>query len=249
MILLDYLNIPEKAKTKQRIPVQTIVDAHGLSHAEEKLLRDHISSIYLVAALNESTINVKTHKDEDMVYEEIHVFDVQLKQTKNLSSLNQKLHTLFPNPTLIIYSNEKSHIFSLALKHMNKYEPNQAVIDEVFLSEPSELIDKTSKKFLDKTNLKNLEANNLKDYYLELINIIYQQRLISIIDDYPDSALDATKVKEALKDLENLQAQLNKVKEEVTSLHTMRSKMENHMKQKEIESRIESIIGNIKEAL
>lgn len=249
MNAIDHLNIPDKAKLKQRIPVQTIVDAHELGRAEEKLLRNHISSIYLIAALNESTISVRTHKDEDMVYEEIHILDVQLKQTKKLSSLNQKLHSLFPNPTLIIYTNEKSHIYSLALKHMNKYEPNQAVIDEVFLSESSEFTDKVSKKFLDRTNLKNLEANNLKDFYLELIKIIYQQRLISIIDDYPDSVLDATKVKEALKDLEYLQAQLNKVKEEATSLRTMRSKMENHMKQKELETRIESIIVNIKEAL
>ena len=241
MSLVDHLNIPEQAKMKQRIPVQAIVDAEELSHAEEKLLRDHISSIYLIAALNESTINVRTHKDEDMIYEEIHILDVKLKQTKKLGSLNQKLHTLFPNPTLIIYTNEKSHIYSLALKHMNKYEPNQAVIDEVFLSESS--------KLLDKTNLKNLEANNLKEYYLKLINIIYQQRLISIIDDYPDSVLGATKVKETLKELENLQAQLNKIKEEATLLHTMRSKMENHMKQNEIESRIESIVAIIKEVM
>ena len=249
MNVIDFLNIPKLAAMHQRIAIQSIVDAHELSHAEEKLLRNHISSIYLIAALNESTINVRTHKDEDMVYEEIHILEIQLKHTKRLSSLNQKLHTLFPNPTFIIYTNEKMVIYSLALKHINKYEPNQAVIDEVFLSESSELLDKASKKFLDKTNLKNLKSTNLKDYYLELINIIYQQRLISIIDDYPDSVLDATKVKEALKELENLQSELNKTKEEATLLHTMRSKMENHMKHKEIETKIEYIIVNIKEAL
>jgi len=129
------------------------------------------------------------------------------------------------------------------------YRMDQAVIDEVFVSEKSELSDDASKKFLEKTNVKSINAANLKDFYEAIINIIYQQRLIKIIGDYPDKVINALKVKEALKELEMHQAELNKFKEQAASLQTMRSKMENHMSQKNVEKHIDSIIQSIKEAL
>ena len=249
MNVIEYLNRPKAASLSQRISIKSIVDFHQLKRLDEKLLRDHIRSIYLIGVLNESTIHVRPFIDESMKYEEIHVLYVILKKDNKFSQLNQKLHVLFPNPTLIIFLSNDHHTYSTAIKHLYPSKKNQAVIDEVFMSEPSLLEDEVSQKFLKKTDLTSIKVSNLKEFYDYLINTVYQQRLISIIHDYPESILNTDLIKKALKNIENLNTQLNQLKADEKSLKTMRSKMENNMKQKQTQSNIDSVVQTIKEAI
>ena len=249
MNVIEYLNRPKVASLSQRISIKSIVDAHQLNRLDEKLLRDHIRSIYLIGILNESTIHVRPFIIESMKYEEIHVLYVILKKDNKFAQVNQKLHVLFPNPTLIIFLSNDHHTYSTANKHLNPIKKNQAVIDEVFMSEPSLLEDEVSEKFLKKTDFTSIRGSNLKEYYDSLINIVYQQRLISIIHEYPENTINTDLIKNALKKIEIMNSQLNQLKADEKSLKTMRSKMENNMKQKELQSNIDSVVQTIKEAI
>ena len=249
MNVIEYLNLPKAAALNQRISIKSMVDFHQIKRQDEKLLRDHIHSIYLIGVLNESTIHIRPFKDDLMTYEEIHILHIRLKKSNKFAQINHKLHSFFPNPTLVIYSTDNQFVYSTAIKHLNPIKKNQVVIDDVYVSEQSPLNDSPSEKFLNKTSVINLKARNLKEYYESIIDIVYQQRLISIIQDYPEKIIKASKVKEALKLIEKLHFKLNQLRDEEKSLQTMRSKMENSILQKEIQSNIDSVTQTLKEAI
>jgi len=248
MNILEALNIPESGQTHQWIPIKTMVDSLNIEKKDEKLLRSHIESIYLEGILNETTINIKATKDESMVYEEIHILYIKLKKRDKFSSLNQRLHTFFPNPTLIIFDHQGLTL-SIADKRINRQSPGRAIVEEVYTTQSFDPEANNHASFLETLNLKKIETQDLKAFYESLIRIIYQERLIHLIGIYPSKLLEPVFIKNALKRIEAYQSDLNQIQEDEKSANTMQDRMNIHMRQNEVQSKIESVKEEIKEAI
>ena len=247
MKVIEYFNLPKLASQNRRIPLQTLVDVHELNKSEELLLRDHIQSIYLMGVLNEQTVHLKAQQDENMFYEEIQILSVNLKDNKKVQTLDEALHSYFPNPTIIVYQFQFKFMFSTALKHLHQSIEERSVVDERYTSYFSDLVDEESLYFLNTLNLKDIKIKNLKDLYNRYSQLIYQQRLIKITGIYPRNDIEPKILKIKLSQFEQLQAKLNTLKEEAKSSKMMRSKMENHMHQKKIVDEIKQITKSLKE--
>ena len=247
MKVIEYFNLPKLASQNRRIPVQTLVDVHELNKPEELMLRDHIQSIYLIGVLNEQTVHLKAQQDEKMLYEEIQILSVNLRDNKKVQTLDEALHSYFPNPTLIVYQFQLNFMFSTALKHLHQSIEERSVVDERYTSYFSDLGDEENMYFLNTLNLNDMKVRNLKDLYNRYSQLIYQQRLIKITETYPRNDIEPEILKSKLSQIENLQSKLNTLKEEAKSSKMMRSKMENHMQQKTIEDEINQITKSLKE--
>lgn len=248
MNVLKALNIPKSAQTHQWIPIKTMVDSLNIDKKDEKLLRSHVESIYLKGLLNESTINIKATQDESMVYEEIHILQIKLKKRDKFSTLNHKLHSFFPNPTLFVFELQWTTI-SMAEKRINKQVSDRAVVDTVYTTGIFDPEDKNHVVFVEKLNLKKISAQDLKELYGFLIKIVYQERLIALVGAYPKNLLDPVFIKKSLKRIEYYQSELNQIRDEEKLATTMQDRMNIHMRKNSIQSSIESVKEDIKEAI
>lgn len=134
MNVLNLLNIPTKAQTDRRIYVKDIISRLELNSRDKKIIENTISTIYVKGIINELTTNIWSYTDDTYYYKEIIVFNIILKDYKNINFVNEQLHKVFPNPIIIVYEYNNKYSISTALKRLNKLEKGKTVIEEIQLS-------------------------------------------------------------------------------------------------------------------
>ena len=112
MDLLNKLNIP--LCQPQRIPVKTLIEQLQPGSVDKKLIESHIFSMHLVSILNEQTIHIRLFKDDNYSYQSIYVFMIELKKDDSIVSLSNLIHSVFPEPTILVYKIQDSYYISLA---------------------------------------------------------------------------------------------------------------------------------------
>ena len=200
MELLNELNIPDCGK--QRIPVKTLVEQLNPTLENKKVVESHIASMYLVSVLDQNTIRIRPYKDEEVTYQTIYVFEINLKKDDSLMALVEQVHSAFPEPTvLLLKGNNKIHI-SVAKKRLNKVNLNNSILLENVLAELND-------KNICYLDFKQIGGNTLKDYYYHLIDDVYKIKVFNITDVYPKKDMDFNNV---IKKYEELKANINKLK-------------------------------------
>lgn len=244
--MLKYLHIPKDGQIDQKILLKDIDEAKLINQSNKKMIKNGVMSINLVGVLDEKTIRIPAFVDDEFVYEAIYVLKIELKSKQNIMAINERIHFIFPNPLIIVYHCNENWLISLAPKRVNKIERERSTIEEIFSTNLFR-IDDVHQRFLDVINLDKVKGINLLVFYYNLVDIVYSERIIELLNEYPKQIMDARKTKELLKDVEKLNASKNKLDEEFKKESMMRDKMTLHVKIKEIEKDIQRIVNVLKE--
>ena len=226
MELLNKLNIP--LCQPQRIPIKTLIQQWMPSSADKKLIESHISSMNLVSILNEQTIHIRSFKDDNFSYQSIYVFKIELKKDDSIVSLSNLIHSVFPEPTILVYKIKDSFYISLAEKRINKVEEEKTVVEDVITTYIPEIANEKQ------MSLQEISGINLREYYSKIIQWVYRLKVLRITKVYPTEDLD---YKTLLKEYEKLNIDLNKLKESYkrASMKSEKMRIDDEIYDKEIE--------------
>lgn len=238
MTVVEALKIP--LIEKQRVPVAQIVRQLEATGKDKRLLESHIKEMKLVSALDENTIRIRPFNDDEHLFNVIYVFEVELKINDQHRELSELIHSVFPEPVLINYIYSDKNYLSVAEKRISKKDNSKMVIKDIYESEIATVDDY---ELLDFSIFK---ANNLKDYYGNIVTLINQLRVKSIIGILPKEDID---FKGTVKEYESLTTQISKLQEDYNKETMMSKKMriDDQMfnKEKELKSLIRRIRRNI----
>lgn len=226
MEILDKLNIP--LCQPRRIPVKTLVQQLEPTSSDKKILETHIASMKLVSLLNEQTIRIRAFKDDDFSYQAIYVFYIELKKDDRITTLSQIIHSAFPEPTILIFKRMETIYISLATKRINKIEQGKTVVEDVLISK---IVNDAKDEQL---SLKHINGQNLREYYLDVIQWLYKLKVLSITKVYPQKEVD---FKSILMQYEQLNTNINKLKEEYkkASMKAEKMRIDDELYDKEME--------------
>lgn len=239
MSLLEILHIP--VLDKQRVPVNTLIEQLEPTPDNKKLIESHVSSIHLVSLLNEQTIHYRAYKDDEYSYQAIYVLQIALKRSDQLTDLSTQLHSAFPEPTILLMNYSDREWISVAYKRISKLDDTKTVLDDVVVQE----VDKDKNKYLD---LSHLSATDLRQYYLKIVQIVYKLSVLSLTNIYPTADLN---YKPIIKEYQQVQANINNLKEQYNKASMKSDKMEiddkifdEELKQKQLIKKLKGDITN-----
>lgn len=233
MNIIDFFNIPNKAKTNKRIFVKEILSRLDISSKDKSKIEKTIDGIYVKGILNENTTNIWSYMDDTYFYKEIIILNVKLKDYKNITFVNEQLHKVFLNPIIIIYEFNKTYSISTALKRLNKLEKGKTVIEEIQISNFFKL-DENHMRLL---NVNSFNANSLKNYYQKIHNIVITEELVNLTGIVPEEINE--NVKEKAINIKQLIKQKKELENAYKEADSMQERMSIHIKIKEIEKELE----------
>lgn len=185
MTVLDSLHIP--TLDKQRVPVKTLIEQLQPTTFNKKLIESHVASIYLVSLLNEQTIHCRAYKDDEYSYQAIYVLQVTLKKSDQLTDLSSQLHSAFAEPTILLYTTGSKEWISAAPKRINKLDNTKTVLEDIVVQE----IKTSFEQYLD---ISHISATDLKQYYIQIVNLVYQLSVYDLVHVFPSKDLDYKKI-------------------------------------------------------
>lgn len=244
--ILKIFNFPEDAYINKRIPLKVIVEQMKLNRADEKLLRNHIASLHLAAILDSQTIRLNEFNNDLYRYEEIQIFEIQLKTKNKVISLHKKMHTIFPNPTIFITEYLDEYIVSLSDKRISKVNQEGSVVEQVYMSQEITL-ENVDKNFERQLDFKKNTLKNLYQMYQHYQNAIYSHQLIDLLGEYPKNLLDVSYIKDKLNYIASIDAQINQLNEGRKEDISMSEKMDRHKKIKKLVKSKNDIVEEIRE--
>ena len=120
-------------------------------------------------------------------------------------------------------------------------DKTQSVVKDVFSSDFIDLDDKTLQNVITQLNYENKRYKNILELYKYYQNVIFGMVLKDILGYYPEKVFEATFIKTAIKELEELKTELNQLSDEEKNLIGMNDKMEVHTKRTKIIEQQEKI--------
>jgi hypothetical protein len=161
------------------------------------------------------------------MYEQILVFQVELKHQNKIVTLDRKLHTYFPNPTIFVYEMNDSFRVSTSDKRQNLNDVKLSVVEDVYLSSRI----KTQSQYEELIKSLDYSINKYKDIYnlyQHYQNVVFRERFLTLFGKYPTKTIDITLAKSYIKIIEQLNTQMNKLVEEEKVVFSMSDKMAFH---------------------
>ena len=234
MDVLERLKMPPCDRT--RVPVKTLEEQLEADAKQKKLLSNHIASMYLVSLLNEQTVRIRAYKDDDYSFQAVYVFEIELKANDQLTDFTELVHSAFPESTLLILNYKKKVYLSGASKRINKLDKTRTVLEDSIWIEVQEELE-----------AQDINEQNLKEYYESLIRLLYRYKVLNVTGVFPVKDGD---YKGAIKQYEQLMAQINKLNEEYSAASMRNEKMrideEKYKREQELKQLKERISGGQK---
>ena len=248
MDIINAFNIPEEGRIKQKVFIKDIFEQINASTQDKKIFSNEVKSIYLIGIVDVDTIRIPSFIDYDYKYESIYIFEVNLKSILHLTKINENLHSVFPNPIILIYRYNDTNILSTALKRINKIDNEKSVIEDIYVSDIF-IYDEEHKLFYEMLNLQKIDASHLKQLYETITDIIFSERLINIIGFYPVKIQSAMNMRSIIKQIEIILSSI-KVNEDRYKKETMmKDKIDIHIGIQKEKKQINNIVNKLKEDL
>lgn len=246
--IIDVFMFPKESLISNKVPLKTIIDELNLVKADEKLLRTHVSSISLKVILDAETTLLKPLTLENYLYEEIQVFLVHLKSTDKIKTLHNKLHAIFPNPTIICTKFNNIYQVSASDKRINLTDSNLSVLEHVYLTDEIRL-ENLDKNFSNAINYQKHKYESLYHLYNHYQNAIYSHILIDLLGSYPKKLLSVDFIKEKLNKITVFDSEIRILEEGKKEALSLSEKMKFHKEIHSTERHREKIVNEIMEEI
>ena len=241
-LLKEYENI-------RKIQKNIFYKEDNFSKSYEKLFTKDVDSIYIISALNKNSINISNYKTEEHNYSEIYYLYVSLKSDKNITEINKIIHSIIPNPCIIILWYSDSIIISTATKRISKNDKTKQVIEDYFITDKIDLEYQTDieKEFIKDISLINNSFENFRRFYTDISNKILIIKISNLRWWYKKTSLENIwKLLEYYNEYKKLNIELSSINTEYKNEISMWWKAIIYSKIVEKEKEIEKIKEDIK---
>lgn len=240
--LLALFQLPAKSFIKKRIPLKAIIEEYSLGKQDEKLLRSHIESLEMTSALNTETTFLKPSYNEEMDFVEVNILFCQLKKSNESIKLDQRLHFFFQNPTIIIYQYNNQYRLTISKKRKSKINQNESVVEHTYYTNLFRFEDLRYSKLLQNLSYTNNKFIDLKDLYEYYNMIITNATMIKYLEEYPSKLFDVDVIQSSINDIEKINSEINKNKENLKDSYTMSERIEINDLIQQLETKISNIL-------
>lgn len=241
----------EKYQNIRKIPKNTFYKALDFSKTNEKIFTNDIENIFIISAINKNNINILDYKTDELNYSEIYYLFVSLKSDKKISDIHKIIHTIIPNPVVLILNYKDNIIFSTAKKRINKNDKTKQVIERYFITEKIDInyLNNTDKEFLDDIYITKNSFENFFRFYMDISNKIVIFNLVNIRWWYKKTHLEnIDKLIKRLDDIKKIELEITLLESEYKNEIAMWPKAVLHskiVKKKQEIKNIEEEIKNI----
>lgn len=242
----EFLGLPRSCLIANRMPKKAFTDnpEFELKKEEKAILKEDIDSIYFEYSLKSIVLNIPKYEDDNVRYEEIEIFKVQINNKNKYSKVCELLQKYIQYPMIIIVEHNNCIRINAAIKKINKVDNSKLIIDEMIYTDwinKNELSEKEM-SFLKSLSISNFNTNNLFCVYEGYISCIKNFIAAKFKNEFKiksiSKVLNDIEVLEKISNLENEVINLrNNIKKETN----IGVKVELNVKIKRIEKEIESL--------
>lgn len=171
---MNYFKIPENLIIDKKIFKNEFYKQGDFRNLEKKVFQEEIEQVNWKASLKESNLNIAKYENKELLYEEIEVIEIDLKEKKNFNLIIEKVQKNIHYPLILIIKYNKEVCFSGALKNKNKVDRGKLVIEKLFMTDWIDLniLNKQEKEFLKSLEINNYSFIDFHKFYLDYINRI-----------------------------------------------------------------------------
>lgn len=209
---MDVFLLPESSVVNRFVPKNSF-DSF-LNTKQKRLFTDKLSRITWSHKLAVDTINL-----DGRDVKEIHVFEIELKEKRNIEEILLLIQKVIPYTLIFIVRYDKEYYLSCSVKHSNAKNEDFAVIDYTFSS--------------------NWTLNSNKPFSITLKNDLdwifndFCNQLKSVVT----RTTSIEELVKAQKHNDKLKKEIERLKIKITNSKQFNKKVELNMKLKELESR------------
>ena len=246
MSWIEALNLPKSCLIQKRIPLKKL--AEHCTFKQKQLIERVISSVALVALIDEETSRIRAYVDAYENYQAFFILEIASKQFPLSSELHGLLHGMFPNPTILYSIYENRIQLSSALKRINLNNAEQTIVEEVYIS-PSLTINEEFINYIGQINYQRVKVANLKEYYSKYSQIIQLSQIIEDMSQYPSINVDVELLQKLVKDIKNIQDSIKPNEEEYRKEKSLARRMDLHMQITKDKKQLEALQKQTMEVL
>lgn len=226
MSWMEALNLPKSCLIHKRIPLKKLAEHCTLK--QKQLIDQVISSVALIALIDEETSRIRAFVDAYENYQAFFILEITSKRFPLSSEVYGLLHGMFPNPTILYSIYENRIQLSSALKRINLNNSEQTIVEEVYVS-PTLKINEEFISYIGQINYQRVKVANLKDYYTKYSQIIQLSQIIEDMNQYPSINVDVDLLQKLVKDIKNIQDSIHLNEEEYRKEKSLSRRMDLHM--------------------
>lgn len=246
MSWMDALNLPKSCLIYKRIPLKKLAEHCTLK--QKQLIEQTISSVTLVALIDEETTRVRAYVDAYENYQAFFILEITSKRFPLGSEVYGLLHGMFPNPTILYSVQEDKIQLSSALKRISLINSEQTIVEEVYIS-PTLTINEELISYISQINYQRVKVTNLKEYYSKYTQIIQLSQIIEDMNQYPSINVDVELLQKLVRDIKAIQISINLNEVENRKEKSLARRMDLHMQIKIDKKRLEALQKQTMEVL
>ena len=141
---------------------------------------------------------------------------ITLKKEERLTDLSIRLHSAFPEPTILLFNYGEKEWISVAPKRIGKLDQTRTVIDDIVVQQ----LNNETNQYV---NLDNITAIDLKDYYQQIVKLIYKVGVYNVIHVFPKRDMD---YKTVIKEYQQIITTISNLKEQYKKATMKSEKMD-----------------------
>lgn len=187
MALLSSFQLPSSTLVNVNIP-KNLLKRHDFADAllDDILVQNGKTQLFDRALIAPRTCAIPVFQDESHLYDEIHIFELTVKQIKSLDNLEEKLFSAMPYPLVLIAHYQEESRLSLAHFRTNAADKSQNVLTDRI----------HSRWFNDETfplplSYTSLPKTNLYIFYSAIFDAIVMDNARQLWPDYIKDAQTA----------------------------------------------------------
>lgn len=224
---MEALNLPKSCLIQKRIPLKKLAEHCTLK--QKQLIEQTISSVMLIALIDEETSRIRAYVDDYENYQAFFILEIISKQFPLSTEVYGLLHGMFPNPTIFYSVQEDKIQVSSALKRISLINSEQTIVEEVYIS-PTLTINEEFINYIGQINYQIVKVANLKEYYSKYTQIIQLSKIIEDMNQYPSINVDVEMLLKMVKDIKSIQDSIKSNEEEYRKEKSLSRRMDLHMR-------------------
>lgn len=246
MNFIDALNLPSTCLQKRKIPLKKLYEQCTL--VQKKLIEKHVSTLTLVALINEENSRIKEYSDSKENYQAVFILEISSKTYPLSNDLFQLIHSLFPYPTILVCETEDKIQLSSSLKRINLVNSEKTTLEGTFVSPDLRNSDNLNNYF-KQIDYRSIRVLNLKEYYHLISNLVQLSQMIIDYGIYPSLKVSTHEVLEMIEQIKEIKSIISAYDNLYKRENNLSRRMDIHMKIQEEKNKLSDLNKKVMEDL
>ena len=236
------LGIPQNAVIDRNLPKQAFYQNADLSSSEKEMIQKGVERARWLGSIKESNTNILKYEDEDVCYEEIEYFYIQVSSREAASKVGKIIFNSIPYPSFLIVNFENTYQFQLALTRKNANNASVLIVERTYESKWKSNEEENNQ--LTPFHYSNQKTINLKEYYHSLLSVLLSEVIGIPEDSKIEMGNDVIQLYEALQSLD---VEIEGLAKQVKSEKQLNKRIEMQLKLTRLKKDREQLLIRMKE--